>query len=155
MKHTFFITILFILLQSNSCKLAMDYKYEIDLINNSPNKIGYYFALGGKYGTYYPQGLPSSNQYIVYDMSKEIKSGVESSLPIDKFFDDLPKDTLSLYIFSTDTLNKYSWEVIKNQEKYIKRFDFSKSDLKKLKNKVVYPFGSELKDIKQFPAYGE
>ena len=35
----------------------------------------------------------------------------------------LPKDTLSIFIFSTDTLNKYSWEEVRRDYKILRRYD--------------------------------
>ena len=55
----------------------MDHAYGIDLVNNSGHPIGYYFAVGGKYGTFYPDSLPETNDYILYDISKVLRPGFE------------------------------------------------------------------------------
>ena len=47
-----------------------DRSYTVDLVNNSGHNIGYYFATGGRYGTCYPDSLPETNEYIMYDISK-------------------------------------------------------------------------------------
>jgi hypothetical protein len=124
---------------STCIKLAMDYSYEIKLLNKSGHSIGYYFAADGKYGTYYPDSLPETNNYIIYDITKVLRPGYESHLDWEKFFKTLPKDTLSVYIFHTDTLNKYSWEEVRDGYKILKRYDLSLGDLKKSNFTVTYP----------------
>ena len=129
MKATLTIVGLFSLLLITVCsqceRIAMDKSYEINLVNKSGFNIGYYFATGGKYGTYYPDSLPESNDYILYDISKVLRPGYESHLSWEKFFQELPKDTLSVFIFHTDTLNKYSWEAVRDDYKFLKRPNLS------------------------------
>lgn len=124
-------------LLSSQCE--MDKSYIIRLINNSEHDIGYYFAMGGQYGTYYPDSLPITNNYIVYDMSKEIASGYESHLEWEKVFLAFPKDTMSVFIFHTDTLNKYTWEDVRNGYMVLKRYDLSLDDLKRINFTITYP----------------
>jgi hypothetical protein len=136
---TCLLSILLITVCSRCEKHAMDYSYEINLVNKSGHSIGYYFATGGKYGTYYPDSLPETNNYIVYDISKVIRPGYESHLNWEKFFQTLPKDTLSVFIFHTDTLNKYSWEQVRDGYKISKRYDLSLEDLKQRNWTIMYP----------------
>lgn len=122
----------------SKCGLV-DYSYQIDVVNKSNHPIGYYFATGGEYGTYYPESLPKNNNYVVYDMSKVLEPGYESHLDWEKFFRTLPKDTLSIFIFHTDTLNKYTWSEVRNRYKILKRYDLSLDDLERMNFKVTYP----------------
>lgn len=94
------ISILLVTLCCQCEKLAMDKSYEINLVNKTRHNIGYYFALGGKYGTFYPDSLPKTNDYIVYDISKVLRPGCVSHLNWESVFQQLPKDTLSVYVFS-------------------------------------------------------
>jgi hypothetical protein len=120
--------------------LAMDYAYEIDLVNKAEHSIGYYFADGGKYGTFYPDSLPETNKYITYDISKVLRPGYEHSYSSwEKYFRTLPYDTLSLFIFHTDTLNKYSWETIRDDYLILKRYDLSLEDLQASDFTITYP----------------
>jgi hypothetical protein len=143
MKATLTFMGLFSLLLITVCsqceRTAMDKSYEINLVNKSGHNIGDYFATGGKYGTYYPDSLPESNDYIVYDISKVLRPGYESHLSWEKFFQELPKDTLSVFIFHTDTLNKYSWEEVRDGYMILKRYDLSLDDLKRMNWTVIYP----------------
>jgi len=49
-----------------SCTLKMDAIYPIHIYNESEVQyIGYYFATGGRYGSYYPDTLlPNNNTYV-------------------------------------------------------------------------------------------
>ncbi|MBZ0242459.1 MAG: hypothetical protein K8F24_04525 [Bacteroidales bacterium] len=128
-----------IMLCSKCEKAAMDYSYEINLISNAEHSIGYYFAVGGKYGTFYPDSLPESNEYIIYDIGKVLRPGFESHLKWEDFFKELPNDTLSVFIFHTDTLNKYPWEKIRDHYMILERYDLSLVDLKQSDFTLTYP----------------
>jgi hypothetical protein len=123
----------------SKCELAMDHSYVIDLINEADHPIGYYFGDGGKYGTYYPDSLPKTNDYVMYNIDDVISPGIESHLSWDKYFETLPYDTLSLFIFHTDTLNMYSWDEIRDDYKILKRYVFSYDDLERMDWTITYP----------------
>src|SRR4051812_2680173 len=46
-------------------------------------------------------------------------------------FDKLPRDTLSMFVFSTDTIQKYGWEKVRNDHNILKRYDLSLQDLER------------------------
>ena len=119
--------------------------------------IGYDIPGGGKYGNQYPDTiLPETNRYIVYNMEKELSSGLEHHFPTwEKYFSLLPRDTLSIYIFHSDTLNKYPWNIVKEKYMILKRYDLSLSDLKQLDFKVPYPPSSAMSNMKMYPPYKE
>lgn len=124
----------------SQCEHAMDYAYDINLVNNSGHSIGYYFAVGGKYGTFYPDSLPETSDYIIYDIGKVLQPGFEQHYKNwERFFQTLPYDTLSVFIFHTDTLNKYKWEEIRTGYKILKRYNLSLEDLKELDFTITYP----------------
>ena len=123
----------------SKCEMTMDNSYEINLVNESGYSIGYYFATGGEYGTYYPDSLPETNNYIVYDMSKVLRPSYESHLNWEEFFQTFPNDTLSVFIFHTDTLNKYTWEEVRDGYKILKRYNLSLGDLQKIDWTITYP----------------
>ena len=147
-----------ILLLSSQCEKRRE--YTLDLINNSVHKIGYYFAMCEQYGTCYPDTLlPITNDIVVYDMSKEIASGILTRRSWDKVFSTFPKDTMSVFIFHTDTLNKYTWKEVKDKYMILKRYDLSLDDLQRLHNKygtpeIPYPPDERMKDMKMYPLYG-
>ena len=53
--------------------------------------------------------------------------------------DSYKKDTLIFFVFSVDTLNKYSWEEIREDYKILKRYDLSISDLDSMNWTIIYP----------------
>lgn len=139
-KPMILLMIIFLLVNSSGCDdFAMDHEYTIDLVNQAEYPIGYYFAAGGKYGTFYPDSLPETNNYITYDISKVNMPGFLSGIKWSKLFRALPHDTLSVFIFHTDTLKNNSWEEVRDHYKILKRYDLSLSDLEKMHFKIVYP----------------
>ncbi len=50
-----------------------------------------------------------------------------------------PKDTLSVFLFSSDTVVVYSWDEIRSGYKVLKRFDLSQQDLEAMNYTVTYP----------------
>ena len=119
--------------------LAMDCRIGFNLVNNADYSIGFYIADGGEYGTIYPDSLPETNAYVTYDISNVLRPGFEAHYcSWEKFFKMFPSDTLSVFIFHTDTLNKYSWEEVRDGYKILRRYDFGKEDLENL-YELVYP----------------
>lgn len=133
--------------------LYMDRVYPIKLVNNKDYSIGCYFSLGGKYGTYYPDTLiPIRQDYVILDViSKEYT--YDSKIEWREIFKELPQDTLSIFIFHTDTLNKYSWEEVRNGYKILKRYDLSLQDIERLNYNVPYPPSPEMAKMKMYPKY--
>ena len=69
-----------------------------------------------------------------------------SSLPIlDKKMNpifSLPNDTLSIFFISTDTLNKYGYDMVREKNMILERHDLSMEEIKELYNEkkaIVYP----------------
>jgi len=127
-------------------------RYDISLMNNSEHSIGCYFALGGNFGTYYPDTLlPATNHYII----NEIKSGkihyYDSGIKWEEIFFNLPKDTLSVFIFHTDTLTEYTWNEVRDKYMILKRYDLSLDDLRRLNFKITYPPNEIMDNIKMYP----
>ncbi len=123
----------------SSCKYFVEYFNEIWFYNNTKHSIAYYFALGGKYGTYHPDNLPDTAAYLFRDIKSTDSTCILTRRTWEDFFKDFPSDTLSIYIFHTDTLDKYSWKEICEDYLVLKRYDLSLYDLKKLKFQVPYP----------------
>jgi hypothetical protein len=88
----------------------------------------------------YPLGSFLSTNFASADWKEEIEF--------------LPKDTLSIFIFSTDTLNKYSWEEVRRDYKILKRYELSYEDCKLLKFRVPYPPTPAMSRMKMYPKYG-
>ncbi len=56
-----------------------------------------------------------------------------------ELFDQLPRDTLSVFIFHADTIAKYTWQEIRSGYKILKRYDLSQEDLKNMNYTIIYP----------------
>ena len=140
------------------CELAMDTIYPLYIYNKTNNQyIAYYITAGGKYGSFYPDTLlPNSNIYIyIYrriDPQKYFST--DSRRKWRDIFKELPKDTLSIFIFSSDTLNKYSWEEVRRDYKILKRYDLSHEDCVRLNFIVPYPPTPTMSRMKMYPKYG-
>jgi hypothetical protein len=141
MKRTIKFLILLILSTSfYHCDKLLNTKYAAYVKNNSDHSIGCYFSLGGKNGTYYPDTiLPASNQYVIREIKPGDRYTYYSGTKWEEIFPSLPKDTMSVYIFHTDTLNKYIWEEIRNNNKILKRYDLSLDDLMQNNMTITYP----------------
>ena len=112
--------------------------YSITFNNNLDRDIKVLFAIPG-YGYVYPDTVLTSFEPFL----KEAPVGMrflDSKKPFEDLFrDDLPKDTLSIYIFNKDTLGFYPWDTIANRNLVEKRLDFSLSDLQNLNFIINYP----------------
>ena len=68
-------------------------------------------------------------------------------------FRELKNDTLSVFIFHTDTLNKYTWDEVRDGYMILKRYDLSFDDIHRL-DFISYPPDETMKDVKMFPPFG-
>ena len=130
-----YLLIIYLLLFLNSC----DTYYYIEVVNKSNKPIEHYLAMGGEFGSSYPDSLPNSSKY-VFQILPSKSYLYQSRSPWAEVFTNtkLPNDTLSVYFFSPDTLNAYPWQTIREKEKYLKRYDLSLKDLQDLNFKIVF-----------------
>jgi hypothetical protein len=66
------------------------------------------------------------------------------------FAEDLPSDTLSIFIF-TDVVTPDNWNIVQDNYEVAKRYDLSFQDLERLKWTVVYPPDATMEGIKMYP----
>ena len=76
-----------------------------------------------------------------------------SQVPYEEIFQQLPRDTMSFFFFDYEIFSSLDWEEIRDNRRFLKRYDFSLEDLKRLNWTVTYPPTEAMKDIKQFPPY--
>src|SRR5690606_31507629 len=62
-------------------------------------------------------------------------------------------DTLSFVIFDIDTLEKYSWDIVKKNYMVLQRHDLSIYDLQKLDYTLYYPPNEAMRNMKMYPPY--
>ena len=126
---------LLLLLSIESCKDSHPFErgYRFWIENESDDLI--YFLVSYSY----PDTIiPDS-----YDKIKGVSVGSEtpydSDDPWEEVFDELPSDTLSIFIFDGDSIDESNWQEIREGYKILKRFDISYDDLKQNKWIVTYP----------------
>ena len=136
----FFVSLALIATVNVGCgPIAMDYQITFDIVNEADHPIGYYIADGYPSGICNPDSLPETDDRVVYDTGKELKSGVLAHYRTwERYFEGLPCDTLSIFIFHTDTLNKYSWEEVRKGNMFLRRYDLGVEDVKRM-GELVYP----------------
>jgi hypothetical protein len=160
---TFIGSILILFIFTSCCQTP--FRYGLHITNNSTDAVGCYFYLAWEGGN---EGIVYSDTTLVSLRTDEvtiIKSGQTYRAsrpvsPITEWILSLPSDTLSVFFFSQDTLNTYSWEEIKHRYKVLRRYDLSIEDIQKLKNKydvpeIPYPPDERMKDMKMYPPYNQ
>jgi hypothetical protein len=160
LTKTILIIINVILLASASkCKLSMEEtKYPWYLINQENYSIKSYLAFG--YYDFSPSAypdtiLPIDNHIGMSEIKPNEKQLVWESLNREDLIKSLPLDTLSVFIFHADTLNKYTWEKVRNDYKILKRYDLSLQNLQLLNYTISYPPSEKMKNMKMYPPYGQ
>jgi hypothetical protein len=137
MKSTFLIFISFIMLLTANCKEIMESKDVISVVNNTNDDVQVILANSYDMNIYPDTMLPISkpilrivraNNYRDFDCSNWAES-----------INRLPSDTLSVYIFDSDTINAYEWSEIAAGYKILKRYDLSVQDLDSMNWTITYP----------------
>jgi len=121
--------IICLLFWNGNCKIV-ELHYSINIENNSPHDISFYVAGLGMEHLYPDTTLQTDSVPMQIIPSGKTRSW-SNTIGWDNLFKQLPKDTLSIYLFSSDTLTKYRWNIIRKEYKILKRYDLSLSDLKK------------------------
>lgn len=136
MKPYFFLIL--ISLCGFTCFKPGDTKYALDIQNGSNHPVAFYVAALGMEHMYPDTALQGSKP-AMRTIQPDQSASWDISLSFDKFFKELPTDTLSIYLFHPDTLAKYDWDVVRNEYKVLKRYDLSLGDLENTGFKVTYP----------------
>jgi hypothetical protein len=160
MKKNYIIGII-IVFAFNQCKNWIEEFTPIDIYNNSEFIISTYMPLIGIAGAVYPDTtLSILKENIGYPtISGKTAHRTISNISYEKWIASFPNDTVSIYIFNQDTLNRYSWEEIQRDYKILQRYDLSLEDIRKLKNQygvpeIPYPPTEIMKNMKMYPPYG-
>jgi len=152
MKQFFFM--LGILLSFASC----DNFYGLWIFNNTNNAIYFYSNAEPQNTVVRDTSINFSNDNTYYFALIQPKT---------KHYDDwgqcdperyvrlkIPHDTLSIFFFDKDTIERYSWEEIRSEYKILCRYDVSAQDIKRHNYTFSYPPDESMKDIKMYPPYG-
>lgn len=107
-----------------------DYLY---IKNDAGFNIGYYAAVGGLYGNFYPDSLPTTDSLVIKKMEPDTKKILlHKQSTWKRYFKNLPYQKLSVFIFNSDTLEAYSWDEVRDEYKILKRYDLSLDDIRNL-----------------------
>ena len=148
-----YIPIILVLLFGFSC-IKNGLKKALFLQNNSNHYLKVYFDNFPGYNLVYPDTLISdyAKDWLSHDF-KEIFT--ENTIVDSRNWGSLyevgaPKDTISLFIFHSDTLAKYSWEEVRQGYKVLARYDLSLQDIKTVDFILSYPPDIRMEGIKLF-----
>lgn len=135
------------------CDSFPDKRYLMNVDNHFSSTICWNNAFGGGEKTYPDTTLLFKRERVNRKVKAEGKYYDYYSLSFEELFSDLPQDTLSMYFFSQDTLDKYSWEEIQAGYKVLIRYDISLQDLIRLDYTISYPPDERMRSIKMYPSY--
>lgn len=112
--------------------VPMDSVASFTLENNTDRRLS--FVLG----KHYPDTLvPADNP--IRTMNAHDSRYVDVERNMERFFESLPRDTVSIFFLDADTVKKYSREAINEEYRILERRDLSYWDLVNSKSKVLYP----------------
>jgi hypothetical protein len=151
------ILLCFVAIVGSQCCSYLEKSYSIRIKNSHNTDIYYHFnfsSIEKENDVIYPDTILSFPKNILV----KVKQGTifidnMPLYPIEKWISNLPHDTLSIYIFDIDTLNRYEWDEIQKDYKILQRYDISAEDIKYLNNEVPYPPTEAMKDMKMYPPY--
>jgi len=158
-------SVVYSMLLFQACPINEFGKMDLELKNNSNDTLCVYVA-NGSHSAYPDTLLPEKYENVTMsridnNMTSPIYCFVTNlvSSP-EKFFQKLPKDTLSIFIFNEfeyDTIPKILMDSIWNEMNYGKlfllRYDLSLKDLEKLDFLLTYPPDNIMKNVRQYPPY--
>ena len=118
----------------------------VTIKNNSTRKIAFYpysfLPISGIYGAFYPDTLLPPEDIGFYSaricpMEEYTYRTIFETKNIRSYFGG--RDSLMFFVFSVDTLDKYSWDEIYEGYMVLKRYDLSITDLDSLNWTITYP----------------
>ena len=142
------LVVLSIILCSASCENLVDHVYSIKIQNNTNDTLLFYESYN------YPNTSIAQNKPILIRVYPKDYSHLDSNKDWDKVLVP-PKDTISIFILSKDTVDRYSWDKIRIGYNVLKRYDLSLDDLEMLSWSIYYPPTEAMKDMKMYPHYGQ
>ncbi len=129
----YLLVILGLVLIISGCEHFADRSYSIDIRNGATYSISFY-------GEYI---FPDTSIRIERPLIRHIASGKTNHLYDsdvgDLGFNRFEKEKLTIFIFSTDTLNKYSWGEIVIGNKVLRKYEINHDDYIRMGGGIDYP----------------
>jgi hypothetical protein len=136
MKKIINISLLFVLGSLISCgdkNPFLERVYSIKMANNTPRNVT------GFYQTNYPDTTIPINLPRLLGIKPFDYTVIDSKQKWEEVIAEIPGRKLSIFVLSSDTVNTYSWDVIRTQYKILKRYDLSLQDLQNSNWTITYP----------------
>jgi hypothetical protein len=121
-----------IMLCAASCEKLVDHVYSIKIQNNTNDTLLFFESYN------YPDTSIVQDKPILTRVYPKDFSHLDSKKDWDEVLVS-PKDTISIFILSKDTVDKYSWDKIRSDYNVLTRYDLSLADLEKLNWTITYP----------------
>ncbi|MGV8091904.1 MAG: hypothetical protein AB2L24_08580 [Mangrovibacterium sp.] len=125
--------IIMIVYSNNSCELLGDHVYRFWILNNSNEALNFLVSYN------YPDTIIPDTYDKVKSLNPNDKTPYDSKKKWEEVFYELPADTLSIFIFSRNTIINQEWEKILENYMVLKRYDLSIEDLEEQNWVVAYP----------------
>lgn len=156
-----FFSLILLLILVYSCCLPSEYVFSLE--NNSDHNIGDYLSL-----IYPDTSLPQDDKLV----NKERDWERFGPAPLYETLTHLsseqaiihkmnPNDTVSIFIFHTDTLKMYPWETIRDDYKILVRYDLSADDINSMPRDsyhgylIPFPPSPQMENMHMYPPYKE
>ena len=153
MKRSYFfiVVILFLMVSCRTEPLL----HPLYIVNNSNDTLKIYFNDDKDHRSVYPDTLITNfeNRIIFEDyppLSGKLEITAVGSWK-KSFKIHTIQDTMSIFVFHSDTLARYSWREIRRDYKVLARYDLSLEDLERLDFELSYPPDSRMQGIKMYP----
>lgn len=157
-SYQYFISIILILILLNSC---VNYELEDLFIEcDAPHNISYILVDDHNYSP--DNSIPITNEDIktihIDGSRKSCARYIFNRWP--EFIKTLPNNTLTVFIFHTDTVSHYTWDQIRQEYKVLVRYDIGVEDYNMLPgtNKSVtipYPPAPSMESVHMYPPYDQ
>lgn len=136
-----------------------DYEITIGFTNNADYALSVYSIFIGCYSEYviYPDtSLPTKcpPQWGINNISPFSKKELFLTNKPEKIFDYYNTDTISIFVFSTDSLNGLAWEYVASNYVVLQRYDVALNDLDSIWDQLSFPPSKAMRNIKMWPPYG-
>lgn len=124
---------LFLLILANSCELFSDRVYSFWIYNNSDVDLNYILGFN------YPDTLVPNDYELIGSLKSFEKVPVDSKESWENVFNEMPLDTLSVFIFSRDSLVELGWNKLISEYIILKRLELSIEDIRLNDWTITYP----------------
>lgn len=133
MSKFFFIIAIYVVINSCEHPPGATVKYSYSIKNNSSDTI--FRVISEQYPDTTLPPLSQNWSYVYPDKNATIYF----SDKLESYFASLPKDTLSIFFLSADTVAKYDWSIIQNNYNILKRVDIDLNYLFNNNKTIAYP----------------